>query len=134
MKSLKLQFTAAGATLLTDALVEDREATIQACLVNFATFPGTDPAHPTRGTNLLKRAVAGMLLSSQEAMHACNFAAIDTVFFVRAHEHAASLHDKVTVIMTKPAMVNRTSLQVDLQFTFASGATIGVIQPLQTNE
>jgi len=134
MKSLKLQFRREGATLVTDEIVEDRDATIQACLVNFATYSGSDPVHTKRGTDLLKRAVTGLLISSQEAMHACNFAAVDTLFFVRAEEHAASKHDKVTAILTKPAIVDKTSLQVDLQFTFASGTVVGVIQPLQTNE
>lgn len=134
MKSLKLQFRRDGATLLTDAAVENRDATVQACLVNFATHAGSDPTHPSRGTDLLKRAVTGLLISNQAAMHACNFAAVDTLFFVRAEEHAKSTHDKVTSILTKPALVDKTSLQVDLQFTFASGTVVGVIQPLQTND
>lgn len=134
MKSLRLQFHRDGAALVTDEIVTDREATIQACLVNFATTTGSDRTHPTRGTDLLRRAVSGLLISSQEAMHACNFAAVDTLFFVRANEHAGGNHDKVVAILTQPAIVNKTSLQVDLQFTFASGIMVGVIQPLQTNE
>lgn len=130
MKSLKLNFATSGADLIPTQAVEDHYATIQACLVNLATELGSDKVHAQRGTNLLRQAVSGLLVSSQDAMHACNFAAVDTVFFVRANEPRAAAHDRVAAIRTNPMLLDKTSLRVDLQFVFVSGTEIGVIQSL----
>ncbi len=133
MIGLKVKFDKDGASLLTDEQVEDTDATIQAALINIATPVGSDPAHPERGTDLLRRAASGAIVSPQEAAHAANFAAVDTLFFVRENEPAASDDDKLSAIDTNPLILSAQTLQVNLQFHFISGLTVGVLEPLSVN-
>lgn len=131
MNSLKIEFGDNGAELIVDEIVSDRLATIQAAMINFGTAKGSDPALPARGTNLLATAVSG-LINEQEAIHASNFAAVDTRFFVRENEDDVG-QDRLKEIITSPVILNPQFMQVPLQFTFESGAVVGTLEPLLTH-
>lgn len=128
-----MNFESGGAVFDIAEEVTGRYATIQAALINMATAAGSDNAFPSRGTTLLRQAVSGALISEQEAMHAANFAAIDTVFFVRENEDSDTTDDRLDTIVTSPFFLSPQALQVDLQFLFLSGEEIGVLTTLATN-
>lgn len=129
MRSLKLQFTTAGATLITGSSVEGNDATAQVCLVNIGTRRGSDRVFASRGTNLFKETLTRRWVSSERATHALSFAGVDTVFFVRANE-PASAPDKIAKISSSTPVVLGQKIIVTLRLKFTSGATIGVLSPL----
>jgi hypothetical protein len=129
VKALAINFGANGASLDFEHSVSDFSATIQAALVNMGTNRGSDDAYPQRGTMLLRDAVSGRLVSEQVAQHAVNFAAVDTLFFVRAHEPVDS-GEKITEIVTEPLIQDVTSLRLRLQFRGDQGSIVGIINDL----
>ncbi len=131
MKSLRLQFSANGASLITDEVVEDVLATAQVVLVNFGTGVESDPMFPDRGTALFKTTVSRML-DPQDSIHEANFAAVDTLFFVRRYEPKLG-QDKLDQIITSPVRLAPRTLTVPLQLRFTSGTVVGTLEPLTTN-
>jgi len=131
MRSLKIQFSKEGSDIDFNSEVTGFDATIQAAMVNMATHKGSDDTYPTRGTDILKRAVSGLLINDREAMHTANFAAVDTVFFVRANEPQAS-GEKLSQITTDPIIQDTTHLTLNLQFLSEQGRVVGVIRDLKT--
>jgi hypothetical protein len=129
MKSLAISFGPTGASLDFDRSVSEFSATIQAALVNIGTNRGSDDAYPQRGTTLLRDAVSGRLVSEQAAQHAVNFAAVDTLFFVRAHEPVDG-GEKISEIVTEPIIQDVTSLKLRLQFRGDKGSIVGIINDL----
>lgn len=132
MNSLKINFGRGGAEMKFDETVAEFDATIQAALVNIATDRGSATAHPARGTNLLREAVSGRLVGEQAAQHAVNFAAIDTLFFVRENEPIDS-GEKLTEIVTEPVQLSVGAMRLRLQFRGGNGTVKGVINDLVTN-
>lgn len=125
MKSLKLNFGAGGASLDLQSVCEDFDTTIQACLVNFGTSKNpSDKMFPTRGTDLLKQAVRGVLINPSAALHASNFASIDTVFFINEYG-PASLDEKVRAIRPNVTTWDGEKLTVELQFVSSLNRVVG---------
>lgn len=132
MRSLKIQFTTSGASLVTNTTVEGNNATAQACLVNIGTRRGSDRVFPSRGTNLFRETLTRRWVSSERATHALSFAGIDTVFFVRANE-PASTPDKVSKITSATPVIIGNRVVVTLSLKFKSGDIIGVVSPLTSS-
>ena len=93
MKSLRVAFDEGGARLVFDETVEGTRNTAQKCLINVGTINGSDSMFADRGTQLLAQAVRSELISENTAQHAANFAALDTLTFVRVNDPQDALDD-----------------------------------------
>ena len=83
---IKIEFTAEGARVVWGQRVSGFQATVQDALVNMATAEGSARTHPERGTGLWASLNGGGMLDTASSQHAGNFAALDTVFFLRRHD------------------------------------------------
>lgn len=114
----ELIFTPEGDVFLaTGATVSGFNASTQHALVNLLSRRGQDPLFPDRGTTIVSRALAGVLIDNRAAEHEANFAAADTLFFGREHDVAAS-SDKLADLRLEIITLN--TLQLDLAATFVS--------------
>lgn len=81
MTDLKIDFNGM-CRLNLSASVSGKDATAQKCLVVAVTAKGTDRMFPEKGTNLLKGCTGAVIISGNAAVHLCNFAALDTLYFI----------------------------------------------------
>lgn len=82
MKGLKIDFTGNAPILNLNAIVENYEATNQNILVNIGTSSDA-PIFEDRGTDLQSTMLESGYVSKVFSQHAANFAAIDTLYFVK---------------------------------------------------
>jgi hypothetical protein len=128
MRGVALIFGEAGPTFGTAAVV-GFEATVQNALVNLGTRQGTDPLYPERGTTLQKDASAGKLVELNSAQHASNFAASDTLFFLRDFD-AVGDPDAISELKLAPANSDQKSLLLEATFLSADGRVLGLAATL----
>lgn len=83
MRGVTLDFTSSGARINWAGTREGAEHDLQAAVVNAVTWRGSDKVFPTRGTMLQRAALSGRLFSLNEARHAANFAAAETIQFLK---------------------------------------------------
>jgi hypothetical protein len=127
--SIEINFQPGGRlALVTDGRVEGFKAVVQNALVNMLTENGTDMLFPTRGTNLFKKALAGGIFNYRSASHACNFAAVDTLFFSREFE-TADTADKLNRVDLEPSAFSLGSLDARAGFTSIDGRTMSFAVP-----
>ena len=88
MNGLAINFTDAGPLLDFTRAIAGEDAEMQNVMVNIGTQKGTDPLFADRGTELLLAGVRGRLVSPTWARHDANFAALDTLAFVKANDQA----------------------------------------------
>lgn len=120
-KSLTLRFDAGGEmTLITDQQVSGMEAVVQNAMVNLLTDAGTDSLFPARGTELFRTALSGGVFNFRSASHACNFAAVDTLFFSREYE-VADAGDKLAEIVVEPSYLSVNRMEAQLSFESVDG-------------
>lgn len=131
MKSFRILFEPGGARLDVLGVVEDFDATVQAALVNLGSEEGGDRMFSTRGTALLRKAVAGRLISPREALHEANFAAINTVFFLRQFG-PASLDEKLQAIRPQVIKFDGRNITLALQMVSDQGRTVGSVTQIDT--
>lgn len=87
MKDVRIQFSGSPATCFDfTRAVEGKSLYEQKYLINTATSKNTDYIFPDRGTNLLRDAINGVMISNNEALHSGNFAALDTLYFCSYEE------------------------------------------------
>lgn len=84
MKDLKIIFNGDASTIDLNDTVEDKNLYEQKVLINLVTANGTDKVFPTRGTRLLADSIYGRVYSKTGAVHVGNFAALDTIYFIRS--------------------------------------------------
>lgn len=84
MKDLKIILNGDKTTIDLNAAVEDKNLYEQKVLVNMVTVKGSDYIYEDRGTDLLQDAIYGKVYNRASAIHAGNFAALDTIFFIRS--------------------------------------------------
>ena len=125
MEGLKVDFVAGGMQLKTDEKVEGALATVQNVLVNVGTTKGSDRIFPSRGTNLLKRMVTSGVQSYTDLMHTANFAALDTLFFVRANEELTTDDSPEQVDLSVKALV-QSLVELDVRVITVDGREFGV--------
>lgn len=126
--SLKIDFDEKGAVLLFNEQVTGTRNTAQKCLVNVGTLAGSSPMYSFRGTSLLLQAVHGELISVGTAQHAANFAALDTVLFVRNTDDPDRLSDtdRVTDMSLSVTGFSGQLLHLEASITFADATVIGL--------
>jgi hypothetical protein len=125
MKGLKINFQDTGALISTTETVEGNLTTVQNGLVNIATITGTDKAYPDRGTELFLNAVQRGIPSINLALQYSNFAAIDTLFFLRSTDLVTDNNSAENVQLSiRNFTINKLSL--DAQFTMLDGQEIGI--------
>lgn len=132
MKDIKVFFNgASGATIDLSQKVEGKSLCEQKCLVNIATEVGSDPIYEDRGTDLMAEAVGGAIVSENDAIHAGNFAALDTMSFVAAHyptdeetgESGSPLRDlNITTLRIENGVLSYAA-----QLEFTDGSSTGKI-------
>lgn len=124
MHDIRLNFNGESDTLIDlTAKVEGKALYEQKCLVNLATEQESDPLYPTRGTTILKSCIGGTIISSNAADHVGNFAALNTLMFVRGEDYAAvqSSGDIITQCGLTPVELDETTLGYTVIFGFADG-------------
>lgn len=124
MTGIAIDFTGELPTFGTGK-VSGFAASVQNALVNIGTAQGSDPVFPDRGTDLQKDAVEGRLIDLNAAQHSSNFAAVDTLAFLRSY---TSPDDStgLLAVQLEPADFTGTRLMIDAIFTSQGGATVGV--------
>lgn len=123
MRSLKLDFANAGTTLDLDSVVEGKDATIQASLINSIVERGSDAMHPLKGTDLRKTIMSGGVVDWASASHASNFAAAATVDFMGVFEDDAPAMESLTLFVIA---LGGDLVELSAGFTFNDGTSIGV--------
>lgn len=83
MDDLKIDFNGSARINLTSR-TSGRDTTCQKSLIVLVSAAGTDLLFPDKGTDLEKQCVGATMLDSNNAMHMCNFAALDALYFINA--------------------------------------------------
>jgi len=126
-KSIRIDFTGNAPKLDFNRPVEGFENTIQRALVNIGTHRNDLNLFENKGTDLLRRGVEGSLISIQAAQHQSNFAAIETLLFMR--EEAANTLDAgegLSKIGLEPASpLENGRLNINAIFTSDTGEVVG---------
>lgn len=130
MRSLRLLFTNEGASFdLTAPLSGEMECGVQNALVNIGTMQGGDRIYPTKGTRLFRQAVTGALFDATAAHHASNYAALDTLRFIKTVDYSDTV-EKIETMAIKPASYKQNRIVVDVQFTSSTGRVSGTLTTL----
>jgi len=128
MKTLAIEFEGAeGARLNFSSLRTGFMTQVQSALVNLATERGSDRLSPRRGTQLLRRAVSGRLRNIRsDSRNAASFAAIDTLFFLRAGD-APNDTERAAEIKLQLGEFQDRKLNLHLQMVSTTGETVGIL-------
>lgn len=126
MVGLKLNFAPGEVTIDTNSKVTDFDATIQNALVNIATRSGTDKIYPSKGTELLKRALEGRIVGLNSANHEAQVAAVSTLFFSREYETDLNVNVRLGRVNLSPITYENGLLKLAASFTDqAQSRTVG---------
>lgn len=123
MRGLRLTFSQEGPISLNGDAVTDLECIQQNALVNIGTSKGSDAIFPDKGTDLFKAAVGGVIYDIQSAQHAANFAALDTVTFLRDHEYASQSQSTLETLQLNLRVIEVGRLQFQASMVFSNGVT-----------
>lgn len=126
MTGLKVQFTDSGLNLVPDQAVDGSMTTAQNALVNIGTSKNSDWAYPERGTDLLQSAVRDGIPTQTTARHYANFAAVDTLFFLRDTE-AKTTDESLDLVELTPDRVDQNLAVFDVYLQFLNGQKLGRI-------
>ena len=121
MISLALKFNADGRVQLLPELCTGNACLRQNAVVHLLTSEGSDPVFPDRGTTLLRDAVRGAVVNRQGAEHVANFAALDTLFFMRQHELAGEIGRTIETLRLVLLTLTTGRLRFQLAFKFTNG-------------
>ena len=125
MKNLRLSFDNGGLRIHPNEEVDGIDSEAQNALLNIGTIRGSDPIFPQRGTGIFLRGLQGKLGSRQAAIHEANFAAIDTLFFLRDTDPHTT-NDKLSEVKLQVTEFSLGRLSLNALMTTLSGATVGV--------
>ncbi len=129
MEDIKIIFDGTNGTDIDlTSKVEGKLLYHQKCLVNISTDVGSDNIYAARGTDLSKYVYNSSAVITSESVHIGNFAALDTLYFVREQEYAAvaSSDDLITDFRLSINSVASNGAFVTFTTTFqhADGTTI----------
>lgn len=109
MRGIAVNFNGSNSSI-SNKIVEGIQLTSQKCLLNMATEAGMDRLYPTRGVDILSKAVAGAITDNNIAQHLGNFAALDTIFFVRETDYNKEDKDRVSDLDILPIAAKGSAL------------------------
>lgn len=124
MRAIKIHYNGGDDTrILFREETSGKLLQIQKYLLNVATEKDTDPIFPDRGTDLLRTALGGALVSPDTSDD--GFAAVDTLYFCNYEEYPEVFNsdDNVSFFALIPADYQhyKRSLSFAANFTFADG-------------
>jgi hypothetical protein len=125
MEGLAIEFIKAGAVLAVTKKVADFSTIAQNGMVNIGTEKGSDPLYKKRGTQLYNSGVVGALTTYSDAYHAANFAALDTVFFLKSSDYAVSEYERVEAVALEPITYTKSQMNINARFEGEAGTVIG---------
>lgn len=117
-RDLLINFSVDGASITQQECAGVRVG-MQQCGVNIGTDAGSDPLFPTAGTALLLDALSGKLFNETLAQHSANFAALDTLYFVRQHDDE-SLEESERIQSIDLLVTGLGYQRVDITATFGT--------------
>lgn len=128
MRSLAIEFEGDNGARLNFNKVRSGFGTqVQKALMNLATERGSDRFSPTRGTDLLRRAISGRLRGvNNKSRNAAGFAAIDTLFFQRGDDSPNDV-ERTSEIKLVVASVTSRQLNLQVQMVSTTGETVGIV-------
>lgn len=114
--------------------VEGKQCVAQKCLVNIATEQGSDRLAADRGTNLLRAALRGVNVDANTARHSGNFAAIDTLFYIRQTDAKTfrDSPDRLAAITIDLLLTDIGTLSYGANLTFADNTTTQLVTAVGT--
>lgn len=116
MTGLALKFENGKALIDLTRVRSGTDHELQTALINALTWEGSDKVYPTKGTMLQRDAARGYLVGFQTARHAANFAALQTLEFMK-NTRTLELDD----LRMEPVTFENQHLRID--FTGYSGDT-----------
>jgi hypothetical protein len=125
MSGLALEFGPDGIVLQPQQPVDGLRAQVQAALLNLACERGSDPVYGERGTELMERAARDGVWSPARAQHLTNFAAVDTLFFLRDSE-PRTLPSSLQDLGLTPGFLGQRTLDLDLYCESLDGQSLGL--------
>lgn len=126
MNGLKVEFTDTGMRLIPDQSISGIMTTAQNALVNIGTSKGSDWAYPNKGTDLLRSSVRDGIPTQTTARHYANFAAVDTLFFLRDSE-AKTTDESLEQVTLTPDRLDHNLAVFDVFLQFLNGQELGRI-------
>lgn len=136
MKDLKVVFSGDNSYIDLFSTVEDKNLYEQKALINLVTENGSDKLYDNRGTTLLMDSIRGAVYNKAGTVHVCNFAALDTLFFMKDVEYQDVLGADFTlkdINMDIISYSNTTNtLNVSVQFVFNDDTESNVVADIPT--
>ena len=123
-EGIKLNFSDEGVKILTDEKVDAFDAEVQNALMNIGVLNGSDPIYADRGTTLFIKGLQGRMTNSITAGHEANYAAVDTLFFVR-EEDPFTDHDPVNLIELEIESFEIGRMSINTVMTSVAGEVQG---------
>jgi hypothetical protein len=118
MNATQLSFNGLGNSfaIVWDEIISGEAAELQRAVVNIETRAGSDLLVSDHGTTLIAAALSGAASNAVSAQHACNFAAIDTLFFLATtgYDDMPEMSD-LTIL---PTLGSTSRLAINLQASF----------------
>lgn len=136
MKDLKIIFDGDASTIELNGLVEDKNLYEQKVLVNMVTENGSDKIFSSRGTKILADSMNGKVYSRTGAVHIGNFAALDTIYFIRSTDPEDIAEENYTLRDINVDGISYNSkdhaLNMSVQIVYKDETTTEVVADLPT--
>jgi hypothetical protein len=121
MNGLKLVLDGKGGIELTDEVISGIDCVRQNGIVNLLTVKGSDKFFPSKGTTLLVSQVNGTIYDPTSAQHQSNFAALDTVTFLRLHEYDSEAGETIDTLQVVLLAMSPNTIKFHAFFSFTNG-------------
>jgi biotin carboxylase len=136
MRDIKIIFDGDASTIDLNSLVEDKNLYEQKVLVNMVTENGSDKIFPSRGTKMLADSINGKVYSRTGTVHIGNFAALDTIYFIRSTDPEDIAEENYTLRDINVDGISYNSkdhaLNMSVQIVYKDETTTEVVADLPT--
>lgn len=136
MRDLKIIFDGDTSTIDFNSLVEDKNLYEQKVLINMVTENGSDKIFPNRGTKMLADSINGKVYSRTGTVHIGNFAALDTIYFIRSTDPEDIAEENYTLRDINVDGISYNSkdhaLNMSVQIVYKDETTTEVVADLPT--
>lgn len=131
MKDIKVIFKGDASEIDLTGEVVDKNLYEQKVLINMVTAQGSDPTYPDRGTNLLLDSIRGKVYSKSGTIHVGNFAALDTIYFLRGTDYEDLYEAPFTVRDINVSTISYNNaenvLHLSVQVTYADATSTEIV-------